>query len=493
MLNSMPKFIFFFFLVTQSLFANPKTADRYFEAGLFDRAAPLYAQMGNRLREVECLYLAKKAQAVVEKLEGNNPQGKEKYYLALAYQDLGREEKMREAEESYLKDPAAEPEKSLAFRTHLYLKKAGEFAQEKRWEEGEKLLSELNPTAEVLTHLIQFKEARSAPREEITALRRSLLSLNPANEKEAAWQAAAEFELYSFQDYLLGHKEALRHLKDYVKKYTSSPYAIVGWYLIGLDLKRDRKTEAGRRIHAKNLELSAEAFHSAENLYQTLSSRLSTDEKAYFSQIEKRATLERARTLIEIADEASGAKKHIYLMYAADVLSPLSEPEGRLLLAEVHRLNHDLPSALIELDKLEKEFRDKKIDKDFYFAKTLLEKGKLLYDSGKSQEAIALLEEGEKRAPLETLTADELLEARIAKGLCLKDLNQLEGAMLVLSDVVNSDFISSLRVKAMYFRALIYESQGRPELARRQLEAALSKGGEWAAKAKDKWTKEYHE
>jgi len=44
--------------------------------------------------------------------------------------------------------------------------------------------------------------------------------------------------------------------------------------------------------------------------------------------------------------------------------------------------------------------------------------------------------------------------------------------MLLLSQVVNDEVISPLRIQAMFLRAEIYEIQGRPELAAKQWEAA---------------------
>ena len=54
-----------------------------------------------------------------------------------------------------------------------------------------------------------------------------------------------------------------------------------------------------------------------------------------------------------------------------------------------------------------------------------------------------------------------------------------------------TDVISPLRIKAMFLRAEIYELQGRPELAIKQLEAAARKGGEWAQKAQEKLEQVY--
>lgn len=84
------------------------------------------------------------------------------------------------------------------------------------------------------------------------------------------------------------------------------------------------------------------------------------------------------------------------------------------------------------------------------------------------------------------LNPDEKLDLWIQQSQCHKEMKQLETAMLILSQVVNDETISAQRVKAMYLRAEIYELQGKPELAIKQLEATSTKGGEWALKAKQK-------
>ena len=457
------------------------TATQFFEAGNFEKAALLYAEEGKTGKEIESLYFAGKASSIVKKLEARAPEGDELYYLALAFQDLGDEPKMVKAGEAYLKSEGIDPQKKEALKTHLQLKTAEHLIAEKRFEAADSLLSELPPTAEILYTRIRLKEAQKEASEAIKPLKEALLSSQP----QTPYHAAIAFEEYSFQDYLLGKKEALRHLKEFLKTYPDAPESSVAWYLTGLDLKRDRKGESGRRIHAKNLEGAIEAFHKAETL--------KTDASPYFAFIQKRATLERAHTLVEIAEEAARAKKHIYLSYAADVLQPLEGPEARLLLAHVFLLDDKKGEAYALLHQLESDFRKEGALQDRYFATTLLEKGKLLYEMRRAQEALVLLDEGEKQAPLGSLSSDELLGARITKALCYRDLKEYDTAMLVLSDVVNSDYISPLRIKAMYLRALIYESQGRPELAKRQFEAVLSKGGQWAEKAQEIWRQEVHE
>lgn len=89
------------------------------------------------------------------------------------------------------------------------------------------------------------------------------------------------------------------------------------------------------------------------------------------------------------------------------------------------------------------------------------------------------------------LSTEEKLDLWIQESECCKAMNQTNKAMLILSKVINDNTISSLRVKAMYLRASIYAMQGRHDLARKQLAATATKGGEWANKAKLKLEEDY--
>lgn len=472
-------------LLTLPVFGDLKTADRYFDATLYKQAALLYREEGKREREIESLYLAEDYAGVVERLEKASPSSEELYFLALAYQRLQLEERALQAKKAYIHE-GGDREKVRLFEEEIGRQKGAQLIDQHRWEEAELIFSSMEETPDILYSLIKIKEARGASREELKAVRQKLLTHYPAS----AYHAAVSFELYTLQDYLLGEKEAITHLKQFVKQYKDSPYAICGWYLIGLDLKNERKPEGKRRIHHKSLELSADAFIEAENLYDACEEHLTAGQKAYFFALRQKAKLERGRTLMEIAEASTGSKKHIYLMYAVDTLNSLSEPEARLLLAQVYIKDGDPDAALGELANLEASLASEK-GPHLFLSKALFEKGKLLYAKRDIKEALTAFDQAEKRAPPLSLTADETLDSLIYKSLCLKELKQYDQAMLILSDVINSDFVSSLRIKAMYMRALIYEAEGRTKLAQRQFESALLKGGQWAEKQQTYWKKEF--
>lgn len=120
------------------------------------------------------------------------------------------------------------------------------------------------------------------------------------------------------------------------------------------------------------------------------------------------------------------------------------------------------------------------------------EKGKLAQMEKEHEEALQSFINAEKATHEHAeLSPSEKLDLWIQQSICHQELNQLDNAMLLLSKVINDDVISPLRIKAMFLRAEIYELQGRPELAVKQLEAAARKGGEWAQKSQEKLEKVY--
>jgi hypothetical protein len=106
-------------------------------------------------------------------------------------------------------------------------------------------------------------------------------------------------------------------------------------------------------------------------------------------------------------------------------------------------------------------------------------------------DALECLKQAQNTAKGDLLATDQRLDLYIQESMCYRGLQQWDNAILVLSKVVNDDAISSLRLKAMLLRAEVYELQGRPELARKQLDSMANKGGPWAAKAKEKLEKDY--
>lgn len=458
-------------------------AGRYFDATLFEKAAQAYGKESNRFKEIESLYFDENYLGIIERLEGQNPRGEELYFLALAYQNQDRRDPCIAAQEAYLKEDNVNIQKQKEVQAHLQKQKLQQFLEQKNWHDAEKYLSEMPRNAEKLYTRIKILENLNRSESEIKTAKTELLAFSP----ESKYHAQIAFELYSFQDYLWGRKEALSHLTHFIKAYPKSPYTLLAWYLVGLDRKVERKPDGKRRIHHKNLESAQDAFLEVENLFHEIRETIEPKEREYWANIHEKAILERARTLIEIADNSIGIKQHLYYVYALDSLDQLKLPESQLLSVQVYIKDKDLKSALNLVEKIESEF--KKNATTALFAKLLIEKGRILAYQKKYQEAIEILN---LQRFEESLFVDESLGAKITKSLCHKELKQYDQAMLVLADVINSEAISSLRIKAMFIRSLIYQDLGKEKLAKRQYDAVMEKGGTWATQEKNRWIKEYN-
>lgn len=474
---------FFFFLA--SLPQDP-AATHYFDATLFEKAAQAYQKESNRLKEIESLYFAEKYSAIIERLENQKPEGEEYYFLALAYQHLNQTPQALLSQKAYTEEVSVDVIKRQQVKESLNHHELNDLIDQKNWQAAQLLLASLPKSAENLYAHIQILEKLSAPLEEIKKARNALLTFSATS----PFHAQIAFEMYSFQDYQWGEKEALNHLNHFVKEYKKSPYTLLAWYLLGLDRKKERKPDGKRRVHHKNLESAQDAFLEAENLYQEIKETLPQHEKAYWAKIRENAGLERARTLLEIAETSIGIKRHLYYVYTLDSLEILNQPEAKLLATQVYIKNKDLKSALSLVEKMQKGLS---FDKEgLILAKFLLEKGRILAYMKHFNETLSLFDSIPSSIIEKTFSTEDSLSLKITKSLCHKELKQYDQAMLTLAEVINSEAISALRIKAMFIRSLIYQEIGKEKLAKRQYDAVMEKGGQWAAQEKSQWTKEYH-
>jgi len=337
--------------------------------------------------------------------------------------------------------------------------------------------------------------------EEARALRQKVYESYPTT------SAAAEgyFLLYPYRDYIQGDRAALKHLQSFHEKFPRSPLGIVALYLTGMDFKRDRKTVEGKWIRKKDLNRSIEAFQEGETLFDELKNQqmIPETELPFYNAVKIRSTLERALANLAIADDAQGAKRQIFLEYAEEVFReigkqiPSSETGYPPLLEESHYwLTQTLlkqgrkKEAKEELEKMIARYREASLSRGYFISRVWYELGQLALEEQKPLHALEFFAFAEEAGKGKILSTDQRIDLLIQQSLCQLALNEPDKAMLILSQAINSDEISNLRIKAMYLRAEVYLQQGRKELARKQLEATSKKGGEWAKKAKQKLDEE---
>ncbi|HEV8051608.1 MAG TPA: tetratricopeptide repeat protein, partial [Parachlamydiaceae bacterium] len=323
--------------------------------------------------------------------------------------------------------------------------------------------------------------------------------------------AEAFFTYYTYPEYLQGDRTTIKHLQAFADNYSESPFLLDANYLIGLDYKRDRKSTAGRWIRKKSLTDAIDSFQKAEVLFDEYYEKnlIPADKLDYYTAMRYRATLERAMINLAIADDAQGAKKQIYLDYAEEVFKnlsselksqknpyiqrlfqenayPLIEEESSFWLAQTYiKAGKDNEAEQI-LAEMADRYKKAGTARGYYLSRTLDEQGRVAMRKNDFQGALTLFDQAEEAAKGNVLSTDQKLDIWIQQSLCCRGLNHFDEAILILSKVINDDAISALRVKAMYLRAETYELQKRPELARKQLESMVKKGGIWAKKAQEK-------
>lgn len=326
----------------------------------------------------------------------------------------------------------------------------------------------------------------------------------------------AYYSVFSTQEYLQGDRASLKHLIRFKELFPNSPLLLNALYLQGLDAMRDRKSPEGKWISRKNLTAAIDAFQEVESAFDTLfkEKRFKDQPLEKWITLRYQATLERALANYKIAEDSLGAKRQIYLDYAEEVFKTLKQDfenpthewtsriqnsssyhpiqeEATYYLAMTELSRHDLTAAEKTFREMLKNYSALGTKTGYYPSKVHTQLGMLHRKRGEYRVAAACFDEALGTTNKEFLTTDEILDVMIEKSLCYKEAGDLDHAMLLLSEVANYHAVSSLRLKAMFLRAEIYESQGRTALARKQLESIALKGGDWSKKAKAKLEREY--
>lgn len=316
------------------------------------------------------------------------------------------------------------------------------------------------------------------------------------NYPASMFAADSYFFSYSMQDYLQGNRGALKHLQKLPALYPDTLITLKALYLLGLDSTRDRKSAEGRSITRKNLTEAIDRFQELETRYQRLAShdQIPLQEKEEWSELNQRSMLMRAELNYDIAQSAQGAKRSIYLEYSESIYNQLLQamPAQSPLRDEAQ---YGLAITLSKLGRLkhaETAFNDliKRSRSDYHIAKAYQQLGRIAEEAKKPKEAITAfnhaLEKGDR-----SFSIEEKLETMIEKSLALNELGQEDLAMQQLSEVINFQAVSQLRLKAMYLRAQFYAEQAKPVLAKKQLESLAMKDGPWGQKAKEQLETEY--
>ena len=328
--------------------------------------------------------------------------------------------------------------------------------------------------------------------------------------------AEAYFLYFSFAEYLEGGQEAIKHLEQLKEHFDSSPYVIASYYLQGVNKRQAQEEADGRVIQAKDLAGATSLFEKARVAFVNSweHNKISTGNLQYFVAIYYRSILAEAQSHLERADETTRAQRHVSFEKSLalfneiyqDFLNP-ENPLASMILANekypkilkeaefgraiAYAKNGDVGSAEDAFGQMIDHYSELKIDEGHYLSRAWYELALIAMAKQEYSEALEYLLHAEQTIHKNMLNADHKIDLGIQQSLCYRYLNQFDMAMLTLSKVINDGVVSNLRVKAMVFRAEIYELQGRRDLAQKQLEAAAKKGGEWSLVAQEKLVKEY--
>ncbi|MBA2369073.1 MAG: tetratricopeptide repeat protein [Candidatus Protochlamydia sp.] len=379
--------------------------------------------------------------------------------------------------------------------------------KEGSWKEAQELLSDFLKRYPISTERseVLFWLAECAGHFNEEELRKTHLQQVYINDIYSPYAPLAYFNLFSSREYMRGSRKALKHLEGMANFFPGHPHLITAHYFLGLNHLKDRSNDNGDVIRRKDEIAAIDHFQQAESIYDELMAqkKFLPDEIPYFFFIRYKAMLDRALTNRAIAENASMAKKHIFLEYAETIFEELVERlqkqnlypqilyEAEFELGCTYSKRGNVKKALQAFDSLIESSAAAPSSSALVYllSRVWFEKGLLANSLNDYQTALECFLQAEQKN--EMLSPDQRLEILIAQSECHKELQQYDKAMLVLSQVVNDEAISNLRVKAMYLRADIYSLQGRPELAMKQLEATARKGGEWSKKAKNRLEQDY--
>lgn len=333
---------------------------------------------------------------------------------------------------------------------------------------------------------------------------------------DSRYAAQAYYRQYYLSDYLQGDEAAITHLKSMIHKFPHSPFIIASHYILGLDNKQDRKTDQGVLIRRHNCMQAAEHFEQVIVSFDHCLSQhlISAENLEFFATLRYKSIIENALIKLQTAKDLDEQKRKIFTHYTLELLQGLIQDfenphhplasifkkeggffkiyeEGMFLFAQSHLLNQNYSEAETALLHLIDACTKESIQEGYYLARAWFELGKIAVKKNDFDLALSYLDKSQFTNRGHYLSTDQRLEISLQQSVCYEKLKEYDKAMLILSKVINEDTASSMRLKAMYLRAEIYEKQQRPELAIKQLEAISKKGGKWSIKAKNKLKEKY--
>ncbi len=300
--------------------------------------------------------------------------------------------------------------------------------------------------------------------------------------------AEAYFRQFSYESYLEGNATALAHLRDFTSRFPNSPLLVVVHYLIGTNEEHFSTAKARLEEAIKAFPLCLEEGKSVDTAYVYFRYQAMLELAQLYLE---NKTPEEALPLLNAITKDFSLSDHPYasLLLQKSPYPSLYE-EAEYTLVQAYLKTGKRMRAQERLAKMLAHFEEAGIEEGYYLSAVWREQGKLAQSCRDYDTALHCFEIA-NACGNGYLSEEQKLNLWLLQSNAYRGKKEYETAMRLLSKVINTDIASPLRLKAMFLRAEVYELQGRPELAVRQLEAMAKKGGDWACLAQEKLRHEY--
>ncbi len=297
----------------------------------------------------------------------------------------------------------------------------------------------------------------------------------------------AYFRLFSYSDYFEKAIGAIDHLKAFSRLFPDSPLLVVVNYLIGINTQQleEAKGYFEKAIKAFHLCLEEGKIPQSSYVYFRYQAMLKLA-LAYLTHYTSPSDLEKSHQLLnEIVNDFSEKNHPLATLLMQKTSYPSLFEESEYELVQCYFKQGKELRAQQRLSQMLEHYSKEGIQKGYYLSQVWSEQGRLALRCEDYETALRCFKIAEECGK-GFFSDNQCLSLWICQSDAHRGLSELESAIKMLSKAINADMASLLRLKALYLRAEIYELQGRPELAIRQLEAIAKKGGEWALQAREK-------
>lgn len=296
----------------------------------------------------------------------------------------------------------------------------------------------------------------------------------------------AYFRQYPYNDYLAGEIKALLHLRAFPNLFPHSPILVAVHYLIGLNEEGLDQAKGAFEEAIKSFPLCLIEGKIPDPAFVYFRYQAMLELAQLYLQHATESRLDTALHLLQslVNDFSTSDHPLASLLIEKDPYPSIYE-EGEYALAKAYIMSGKKLRAQERLSKMLVHFDEAGIREGYYLSQVWREQGEMARQCQDFATAIQCFEISEECGK-SYLSEEEKLSLWVLQSHAYRGKREYDTAMRLLSKVINTDTASPLRQKAMLYRAEVYELQGRPELAVRQLEAMSKKGGEWAMQAQEK-------